>query len=115
MISYERPDDAGAKLSEYFIVRSEEPETFLRALTAALGVRGVVAKRRFLYRIGRTRVHLDEVEGLGTFVELEVVLDEGQTPEEGQGVAEALMGDLGIEDGDCIRGAYIDLLEVGEG
>lgn len=75
----------------------------------------MVAKRRFLYRIGRTRVHLDEVEGLGTFVELEVVLDEGQTPEEGQAVAEELLVDLGVEDGDRISGAYIDLLEVGEG
>jgi len=115
LIHYKRPDDAGAKLSEYFIVRSEDPEAFLRVLTAALSVRGVVAKRRFLYRIGRTRVHLDEVEGLGTFVELEVVLDEGQTPEEGQAVAEELLVDLGVEDGDRISGAYIDLLEVGEG
>jgi adenylate cyclase class IV len=60
-------------------------------------------------------VHLDEVEGLGTFVELEVVLGEAQTPEEGRIVAEELMGDLGIEAGDRVSGAYIDLLEVGEG
>ncbi len=115
LIYYERPDDAAATLSEYFVVRSSDPEAFLEILSAVLGVRGVVAKRRFLYRIGRTRVHLDEVDGLGTFVELEVVLDEGESPEEGRDVAERLSAALGIEEEDRVRGAYIDLLEAGEG
>ncbi len=111
LIYYERADDAEAKLSEYFVVRSSDPEAFLELLMAVLEVRGVVAKRRFLYRIGRTRVHLDEVEGLGTFMELEVVLDEGEPPEEGRAVAEKLLAELGIEEEDRVRGAYIDLLE----
>jgi len=111
LIYYERPDDAGAKLSEYFVVRSSDPEAFLELLSAVLEVRGVVAKRRFLYRIGRTRVHLDEVEGLGTFMELEVILDEGESPEEGRAVAERLSAELEIENEDRVRGAYIDLLE----
>jgi len=111
LIYYERPDDAGAKLSEYFVVRSSDPEAFLEILSAVLEVRGLVAKRRFLYRIGRTRVHLDEVEGLGTFMELEVVLDEGESPEEGRAVAERLLVELGVENEDRVRGAYIDLLE----
>jgi predicted adenylyl cyclase CyaB len=113
LIYYERPDDAGARLSEYFIVRSSEPETFLKVLAAALEIRGVVAKRRFLYRIGRTRVHLDDVEGLGTFMELEVVLDEGESSEQGRAVAEKLLADLKIGKADRVSGAYIDLLEVG--
>jgi predicted adenylyl cyclase CyaB len=111
LISYKRPDDAGAKVSEYFIVRSSDPEAFLKVLSAALEIRGVVAKRRFLYRIGRTRVHLDEVDGLGTFIELEVVLEEGQSIEDGSGVAERLLTDLGVEDGNRVSGAYIDLME----
>jgi len=111
LICYERPDDARAKLSEYFVVRASEPEAFLELLSAVLEVRGVVAKRRFLYRIGRTRVHLDEVEGLGTFMELEVVLDENESAEEGRAVAERLSAELGIEDEDRVSGAYIDLLE----
>ena len=112
LIYYERPDDTGAKVSEYYVIRSSDPETFLKVLSAALEIRGVVAKRRFLYRIGRTRVHLDDVEGLGTFMELEVVLDEGQSSEEGHAVAEKLLEDLDIGEADRVSGAYIDLLEV---
>ena len=43
------------------------------ALGQALGVKGVVRKRRMLYMIGQTRVHMDQVEGLGDFMELEVL------------------------------------------
>jgi len=112
LIAYQRPDEMGAKLSEYHLVRSDDPRTLLEVLEAALPVRGVVAKRRLLYLVGRTRIHLDEVQGLGTFMELEVVLDDGQSIEEGHRIAERLMVDLGIADAERIRGAYIDLLEA---
>jgi predicted adenylyl cyclase CyaB len=112
LIYYERPDDVGARVSEYFIVRSSDPEAFLKVLAAALEIRGVVAKRRFLYCIGRTRVHLDDIAGLGTFIELEVVLDEGQSIEDGSSIAERLLAGLGVEDADRVAGAYIDMLEV---
>ncbi len=113
LIYYERPDDSSAKVSEYALVWSTDPETFLSMLTAVLEVRGVVVKRRFLYRIGRTRIHLDEVEGLGTFMELEVVLEEGESTEEGAATADRLLESLGIENADRVSGAYIDLLETG--
>ena len=41
-------------------------------LTAALGVRGQVIKTRTLYIAGQTRIHIDQVQGLGDFLELEV-------------------------------------------
>ena len=61
--------------------------------------------------IGATRIHLDEVEGLGTFMELEVVLSKDQTSEYGAAIAGDLMTKLGIQTEDLISGAYIDLLE----
>jgi len=76
-----------------------------------LGVRGVVVKTRHLYLAGQTRIHLDEVAGLGSYMELEVVLRPGQSDAEGQAVAEALMASLGIQPGDLLEGAYMDLLE----
>jgi predicted adenylyl cyclase CyaB len=113
LIAYDRPDEATARLSEYHLTRSSDPKAFLEVLTAALPIRGVVAKRRLLYLVGRTRIHIDEVEGLGTFMELEVVLDDRQSIEEGHRIAERLMGDLGLADAERICGAYIDLLEAG--
>jgi predicted adenylyl cyclase CyaB len=80
-------------------------------LSTALGTRGVVRKQRLLYRIGNTRVHLDDVDGLGAFVELEVVLNESQTSQEGESVAEEIMKQLGICETDLVAEAYIDLLE----
>ncbi len=81
-------------------------------LELACGIRGVVRKTRYLYLVGQTRVHLDDVEGLGQFMELEVVLREGQSDAEGQAIAEELMTRLGVERGDLLEGAYMDLLEA---
>jgi len=111
LIYYERPDTASAKESRYSVIRIDEPDLLRAVLAEAIGVRGTVKKRRFLYRIGKTRVHLDEVEGLGSFLELEVVLDEGEMVEDGVATANRLMGKLGIEDEDLVACAYIDLLE----
>ena len=68
-----------------------------RELEKALGLRGRVRKVRTLYRSGRTRIHLDEVEGLGSFIELEVVLLPGEGVKEG--TQEAPQG-LGFEPGE---------------
>jgi predicted adenylyl cyclase CyaB len=57
----------------------------------------VVKKTRTLYVIGQTRVHVDQVEGLGVFLELEVVLREGQTEADGKAIAENLMSEFGID------------------
>jgi len=113
LIQYTRADDSAAKTSTHNIVRSDDPASFSRILESALPIRGVVTKRRHLYLIGQTRVHLDEVEGLGTFMELEVVLSEGQTAEYGAKIAKELMTKLGIKTEDLVSGAYIDLLEKG--
>ena len=61
--------------------------------------------------IGPTRVHLDEVEGLGDFVELEVVLQPHESASDGIAVAHALVAKLGITLGQLVVGAYIDLLQ----
>jgi hypothetical protein len=55
------------------LVRTTEPDHLRGVLGAACGIMGVVRKRRTVRMVGRTRVHLDEVEGLGRFIELEVV------------------------------------------
>ena len=111
LIYYERPDQNEPKHSEYEICQINHPGPILDLLSKALGVRGVVTKTRYLYKVDQTRIHLDEVTGLGHFVELEVVLGEGQNDEQGRLVVETLMAKLEINPEDLVEGAYMDLLD----
>uniref|UniRef100_A0A673A754 Si:ch211-156b7.4 n=1 Tax=Sphaeramia orbicularis TaxID=375764 RepID=A0A673A754_9TELE len=71
LIFYERPDTDGPKLSRYSISPTNNPPSLRTVLSEALGVKGEVKKERRLFLIGQTRVHLDTVEGLGHYMELE--------------------------------------------
>jgi predicted adenylyl cyclase CyaB len=111
LVYYIRQDITGPKLSEYKIFETNDPASLKLILAQAFGVRGVISKVRYLYMAGQTRIHLDDVKGLGKFMELEVVLRPEQTEAEGQAIAENLMQQLGIQQGDLIETAYMDLLE----
>ncbi|GFG29099.1 hypothetical protein Cfor_00189 [Coptotermes formosanus] len=111
LIFYDRPDCDGPKLSKYEKCTLPDGSQIASVLSHALGVKGRVKKNRQLFMVGQTRVHIDNVEDLGNFMELEVVLSEDQTLDEGQVIAETLMADLGVEKEDLISGAYMDLLQ----
>lgn len=111
LIYYTRPDQEGPKRSDYHLSLTSDPENLERVLKLAYGIRGIVRKTRYLYIVDQTRVHLDDVEGLGQFMELEVVMQAGQSDAEGQLIAEGLMSALGVERRDLLEGAYMDLLE----
>jgi predicted adenylyl cyclase CyaB len=110
LIYYEREDRPGPKESRYSIFRTSEPDSLKAVLQKSLGIRGIVRKQRTLYLAGQTRIHLDDVEGLGSFVELEVVMRANQSPADGVQIARGLMAQLEIPDSDLIEQAYIDLL-----
>ncbi|KPF60295.1 adenylate cyclase [beta proteobacterium AAP51] len=110
LIHYHRPDGLEAKASDYVRVPVPEPAALREALARACGLRGRVQKQRWLCLVGATRIHLDRVAGLGDFMELEVVLQEGQSDAEGQAVAEGLMAQLGLAEAERLAGAYLDLL-----
>ncbi len=111
LVYYTRVDDSGPKRSDYQIYETGDPAGLQALLSSALDVRGVVRKSRYLYLAGQTRIHADEVEGLGHFMELEVVLRDGQSDQEGQAIAEEFMRKLEIGAEDLIEGAYMDLIE----
>jgi predicted adenylyl cyclase CyaB len=111
LVYYLRQDVTGPKHSEYKIFETDNPASLKLLLSEAFGVRGVVSKIRYLYMLGQTRIHLDDVKGLGTFMELEVVLRPGQTDAEGQEIANELMQKLGIHNSDLLDTAYIDMME----
>lgn len=109
LIFYRRRDSAGPKESFYIRSPAPDPASLRQSLGLAYGETGRVTKRRTLYLVGRTRVHLDRVEGLGDFIELEVVLDEGESIDSGTKEAQSLMAALGIGASQLIEGAYVDL------
>jgi predicted adenylyl cyclase CyaB len=110
LIAYSRADETGPRLSEYTIAPTSNPAALCEILAHILGVLGAVRKRRLLFRLGATRVHLDRVEGLGDFVELEVVLEPGQRAAEGVQRARQLMVELTINESALVPQAYIDLI-----
>ena len=114
LIGYSRPDVAGARWSAYdrIPVAPMAAPALKRALTRTIGLRGVVSKRREVGVLGRTRVHLDRVDGLGCFVELETVVapgdDDGGVERELTDVA----GLLGLDRFPAVAGSYADLIDA---
>lgn len=113
LIFYRRADQQGPKESFYLRSPTSAPETLRESLSLAYGQAGRVQKHRTLFLTGRTRIHLDKVEGLGEFLELEVVLNEGEPAEKGVREAHELMAKLGVEPSQLIEDAYVDLLSRG--
>ncbi|WP_194722568.1 class IV adenylate cyclase [Noviherbaspirillum malthae] len=113
LIFYRRADAAGPKESYYLITPTAASDELRATLSEAYGQIGRVRKQRTLYLAGATRIHLDRVEGLGDFMELEVVLGEGQTAEQGIEIAHELMARLGISGDQLVEGAYLDLMRAG--
>lgn len=110
LIYYKRSYAEGPKTCSYEIVPINAVDSLRKTLSQAYGQFGRVQKHRTLYMVGRTRIHLDRVEALGTYVELEVVLNEGESEAVGEREARELMAALGIENDALIDRAYVDLL-----
>jgi adenylate cyclase class IV len=73
LIQFERASELQQRESRYRIIEVSDAAALCAALAAAIGIRVVVAKRRHLLLWQSVRIHLDEVERLGTFIELEAV------------------------------------------
>jgi adenylate cyclase class IV len=123
LIAYDRPDEAGSRVSDYLISPVPDAGTMRAALARALGTRAVVEKRRVLYLWGRTRIHLDRVAGLGAFVELETLLDrfpiahgvpgaEALRRRAAEEEHRAVVAGLGLDALPVIAGSYSDLLDA---
>ncbi len=110
LIFYRRANQHGPKESFYVRSPTSEPESLREALTLACGQTGRVQKHRTVFLVGRTRVHIDQVPGLGHFLELEVVLSESESAEIGVLEANELMGRLGVQQHQLLEEAYVDLL-----
>ena len=112
LIFYRRSDEAGPRRSDYTIHEvTEDPDGLRDLLGESLGIVARVRKTRTLYRLGPTRLHLDEVAGLGTFVEIERVLGPGEADGEARAEVERLAAALGVRAVDLVGRSYADLVE----
>ena len=113
LIQFERADRPEERLSSYRIVTVADCVALRAALAAALGVRCVVTKRRRLFLWQDVRIHLDEVDGLGSFVEIEAVAaPESDLSHEHRLVAE-LRDQFTITDDRLCATGYADQLLAG--
>jgi predicted adenylyl cyclase CyaB len=113
LIYYRRDPQLAPKESYYLRSSTTEPESLRLVLTTAYGEVGRVAKRRTLFMAGRTRIHLDQVSGLGDFLELEVMLEEHEPAPAGVREAHGLLARLGVNSSQLIAGGYADLVVAG--
>jgi predicted adenylyl cyclase CyaB len=111
LIYYRRSVKAAPRESEYLRSPTASPDTLRATLTRAYGELGRIRKRRLLFLRGRTRIHLDEVERLGEFLELEVVLGAQESAAAAAQEAQQLLRQLGIETAPLIAGGYLELME----
>jgi homotetrameric cytidine deaminase len=115
LIAYERADAAAARESRYRIAPVEDPAAVREALDAALGTVVVVDKRRHLLLWEGVRIHLDRVEGLGDFLELEGVVGAGSDLAGEGALVERLRTELAIPDDAIEATGYADLLRDAAG
>lgn len=114
LVPYRRPDGDGARVSDYQVIPVQDAGGLRALLSELLGVHRVVRKEREIFLWHNVRIHLDRVEGLGTFMELEAVFD-GQPrsePAERRKV-EHLLKELGVEPADLVPTSYEALIEAG--
>jgi predicted adenylyl cyclase CyaB len=110
LVWYARPDQPGPKASDYLVVPISEPEPLKAALAAAFGVRCVVRKRREIFLDHNVRIHLDEVEGLGSFLEFEAVLGAEVDDAMGHRQLDELARQFGLDQADLLSGSYADMI-----
>lgn len=110
LIQYRRADAPDARESEYRRVPAPDAAALRDALDAALGTLVVVKKRRRLLLYGDVRIHLDEVQGLGSFLELEAVASPGSDLTAERDEVSRLRGELEVAGNSLVPESYSDLL-----
>jgi len=115
LIAYRRERRAEPRPSDIRLTKVADGRDLAATLAHALGVLVVVDKTRHLFFRGQTRIHLDEVDKLGAFLELEVVLEPGQGEAEGLQIARDLLLRLNMTDSQAQTESYRDLLRALDG
>lgn len=111
LIHYQREDVSGPKHSQVSLFANPPGSTLKGILRDALGIDVIVDKQREIYFLDNVKVHLDEVAGLGTFVEIEAIDGDGSRSLEAlRAQCEELMRAFGIRAQDLLALSYSDLV-----
>lgn len=111
LIYYERSNQAGPKEAKVMLYKCEPEASLKQILLKVLPVLVAVDKRREIYFIGNVKFHIDTVEGLGTFMEIEAIDTEGTIGREKlQEQCQHYLTELGIEEADLLSSSYSDML-----
>lgn len=111
LIYYERPDQAGPKHSSFNLVKVDDAAGLKEVLMKSIGVKVVVIKKREIYYIDNVKFHIDEVPGLGSFVEIEagnIIAD--LTEDQLRKQCDFYLEKFGIHDDDLVEVSYSDML-----
>jgi len=112
LIHYSRGEQRELQLSNYTIVPVSDPGPMRTMLADALGLLAEVRKHRTLMMRRNVRLHLDRIEGLGDFGEIEVVLADHCAPEAFRDEVARILADLGVALGDLIKHSYFELMKL---
>ena len=112
LIFYNRPDQEGPKQSDFYLSKMTDGPATEQLLAKALGVKVIVEKYRKIFYINNVKFHLDEVPGLGSFVEIEAgnLADPSKTIEDLKVQCDYYMNAFEISDADLIHHSYSDML-----
>jgi predicted adenylyl cyclase CyaB len=110
LIDYQRDHDGALELSNYAITPVADPVSAKAVLDAVLGTIAQVRKRRILLVRDNIRLHLDEVEGLGQFGEIEAVVPEGATAEIYRPAVATILTALAVEHDELVGVSYFELI-----
>ncbi|HLW69029.1 MAG TPA: class IV adenylate cyclase [Candidatus Binataceae bacterium] len=110
LIHYRRELTGDLEVSDYTIVAVAEPLATRAMLERALGVIAVVDKRRMLLTRDHLRLHLDVVEGLGEFGEIEIIVRDGEAPAAYEATLREVLEMLGVQPSALIRQSYFELM-----
>lgn len=113
LIPYFRPDSDKPREAEYVLLPVNEAEQTIKILKEMFGIRQIVEKKRMVYLYENVRIHLDRVDSLGTFIELEGVIKKAEQEKETHTKLKRLMDLFGINQQNIIKEAYIDMLKKG--
>jgi adenylate cyclase, class 2 len=111
LIYYERNDQAGPKKSNFQLIKVENSDDLKNVLTRSVGVKVIVHKKREIYYLENVKFHIDEVPGLGNFIEIEAgnmlaPLSQKELEEQ----CNEYMQAFGIKPQDLVEVSYSDMM-----